>query len=491
VTCLFLLPLCFLIQNAPAQIQQAWVARYNNGILNGTNQAVKLALDSAGNIFVLGFSQNSKSNLGYVTIKYAPTGAQLWAARYDDTNYPTATPSALALDTSNNAIVTGSALTIKYDTNGSQLWSAPYGGSALTVDSSGNVAVTGFDAMFGTVKLTPSGTNLWMEEYPSSCGAAMGQSIVADTNGNFYVAGSYPFYCERGLNDYELLVLKYSGSGTVIWAGTYQEAGSSVQVEGATLDMAANLYLMVDFINYNRFVGFMYSGSGDIEWVSYLTGTSASLCHGIALDRNRRLIVTGQLNYSYNPGQSDYSYYYGTFELETNGNPIWTNFFPQPPIGSSVANSIGLDSANNSYVTGYSPGANGTNDIVTIKYDPNGNMIWLQRYSSPGGGNAVGNAIAVDSTGNVYVTGYDTTAQGGTEIVTIKYSPVTLQRQANGTVILQAQGSPGEAFDIEASTNLLDWLDLGTVQADTNGLLQFDDTNAPAFPARFYYTTPR
>jgi hypothetical protein len=77
------------------------------------------------------------------------------------------------------------------------------------------------------------------------------------------------------------------------------------------------------------------------------------------------------------------------------------------------------------------------------------------------------------------------------QIVTIKYSPVTLQRRSDGIVILQAQGSPGEAFDIEASTNLLDWLDLGTVQADTNGLLQFDDTNAPAFPARFYYTTPQ
>jgi streptogramin lyase len=150
--------------------------------------------------------------------------------------------------------------------------------------------------------------------------------------------------------------------------------------------------------------------------------------------------------------------------------------------------SIAVDSANNAYVTGYSPG---TNDIVTIKYDPNGNQVWLQRYTSPSGGNAAGNAIAVDNNGNVYVAGYDTTAQGGTEIVTIKYSPVTLQRQPNGTVLLQAQGSPGEAFEIEASTNLLDWLDLGTVQADTNGRVQFDDTNAPAFPARFYYTTPQ
>jgi streptogramin lyase len=156
-----------------------------------------------------------------------------------------------------------------------------------------------------------------------------------------------------------------------------------------------------------------------------------------------------------------------------------------------VANGIALDNGNNSYVTGYSPGTNSANDIVTIKYGPNGNQIWQERYANPGNGNAAGNAISVDKSGNVYVAGYDTTAAGGTETVLIKYSPVTLQRKPDGTVLLETQGSPGESFDIEASIDLLNWLDLGTVLADTNGLLQFDDTNAPNFPSRFYHTNPQ
>jgi len=57
--------------------------------------------------------------------------------------------------------------------------------------------------------------------------------------------------------------------------------------------------------------------------------------------------------------------------------------------------------------------------------------------------------------------------------------------------LLQTQGSPGESFDIEASTDLQSWLDLGNVLADTNGLMQFDDTNATNFPSRFYYTNPQ
>jgi hypothetical protein len=32
---------------------------------------------------------------------------------------------------------------------------------------------------------------------------------------------------------------------------------------------------------------------------------------------------------------------------------------------------------------------------------------------------------------------------------------------------------------------------LGSVTANTNGLVQFDDTNAPNYPARFYLTNPQ
>jgi len=151
-----------------------------------------------------------------------------------------------------------------------------------------------------------------------------------------------------------------------------------------------------------------------------------------------------------------------------------------------VATSIVVDRANGVYVTGYSPGASSGNDIVTIKYDQNGNQVWLQRYNGPGNGDDEGNAIAVDSNGNVYVTGYETTVAGGTEIVTIKYSPVTLQRQSDGTIMLQAQGSPGQSFEVQASTDLQTWQDLGDVTADTNGVAQYDDTNAPNFDWRFY-----
>jgi hypothetical protein len=125
-----------------------------------------------------------------------------------------------------------------------------------------------------------------------------------------------------------------------------------------------------------------------------------------------------------------------------------------------------------------------------LKYASTGNQVWLQRYTGFGYG-AVGNAIAVDSNGNVYVAGYETVSGGGTQMVLIKYSPVGAQRQSNGNFILQTYGSPGENFDIQASTNLQTWQDLGHTIADTNGFAQFADTNASNFNARFYFTSPQ
>jgi hypothetical protein len=58
-------------------------------------------------------------------------------------------------------------------------------------------------------------------------------------------------------------------------------------------------------------------------------------------------------------------------------------------------------------------------------------------------------------------------------------------------VLVQAQGSPGENFTIQASADLQSWLDLGNAMADSNGLMQFDDTNASNFNARFYATSPQ
>jgi hypothetical protein len=482
-----------------AQIQQAWVARYNNGITTGANQAVKMTLDSAGNIYVVGFSQNTNNQLGYGTIKYAPNGTQLWVARYDSTNYPTATPAGLALDGSNNVAVTGGALTVKYDSNGNQLWTAPYAGTTLAEDNQGNSYVGGFSQDFGTVKLSPQGSNIWLTTFVESYGPTVSESVLVDCANNVYVSGLDTYYYNPAQPEtpgpyVTLTTIKYDTNGHQLWKQSQAAAPQyeSLQLGGASLDSSTNIYLvsgwLIDGQVMLAFVTYKYSSSGRVLW-SAAPDSYSGQANGLILDYSGNVLLVGQDPYAFN--STGYDFYYSTFKLNSSGSSVWQNHFPEPPFDSSVATSVGVDSANNSYVTGYSPGTNSSNDIVTIKYSPNGNQVWLHRYTSTGNGNAAGNAIAVDNNGNVYVAGYDTTTAGGTEMVLIKYSPITLQRKPDGTVLLETQGFPGESFDIEASIDLLNWLDLGTVLADTNGLMQFDDTNAPNFPSRFYYTNPQ
>ncbi len=485
------------------QTQQAWVARYNNGIPNGNHQGAKIALDNFGNIYVIGFSQNASSNLGYVTVKYAPNGTKLWAARYDATNYPSATPAGLVMDNSNNVVVTGSAQTVKYDLNGNQLWTAPYAGSALAADTNGNVYITGFSTTFGTVKLSPTGTNLWLTTY-TDVGPTVGQTLVLDGNGNVYVSGSDGYIADGPHYYYQIITIKYGTNGNQlwknpdnVWLGAY-----AINVKGAVCDAQGNVIIVcnIDTADDLGYLTKEYACNSGLElWEStYGTNYSTSVnvkpgfTYGLTLDSGDDVLLTGQEF----TGQENYppsgrATAYGTYKLGRNGACLWTNYYPQPMIAGSAGTAIAVDNGNNVYVTGYVPGSNSGNDIATIKYDSNGNQIWVQRYNGPGNGDDEGNAIAVDNNGNVYVTGYETTAAGGTEIVTIKYSPVTLQRRSDGTVLLQAQGSPGESFDFHGSTDLLNWLDLGSMVADSNGVAQFADTNASNYNRRFYVTSPQ
>jgi Beta-propeller repeat len=77
---------------------------------------------------------------------------------------------------------------------------------------------------------------------------------------------------------------------------------------------------------------------------------------------------------------------------------------------------IAVDAAGNSYVTGYFsgtatfggnqilPSAGSSVDIFVAKYDTSGALQWVK--SAGGSGSDYGRGIAVDATGNSYVTGF-------------------------------------------------------------------------------------
>ena len=76
------LPLLLLAFPSAAQVQEAWVQRYNGGYTNLRHRPVAMALDGSGNVLVAGSSQSTGTNYDYAVLKYSTDGAQLWAARY-------------------------------------------------------------------------------------------------------------------------------------------------------------------------------------------------------------------------------------------------------------------------------------------------------------------------------------------------------------------------------------------------------------------------
>ncbi|EQB63939.1 MAG: hypothetical protein RBG1_1C00001G1518 [candidate division Zixibacteria bacterium RBG-1] len=147
---------------ALAQVDTAWVMRYE-GVGFGEDVPTDIEVDDNGNVYVTGYSDGYITYYDYATVKYSPNGDVFWVSRYIGLNigdWPADWASALAIDDSGNAYVTGSSFngisydyaTIKYNLNGDTMWVRRYNGpsngddgaSALAVDRNGNVYVTGW-----------------------------------------------------------------------------------------------------------------------------------------------------------------------------------------------------------------------------------------------------------------------------------------------------------------------------------------------------------
>jgi hypothetical protein len=111
-----------------------------------------------------------------------------------------------------------------------------------------------------------------------------------------------------------------------------------------------------------------------------------------------------------------------TFLSTGTAQADWVRVFDQY-LSFDGALAIAVDGSGNVYVTGFAtvdhPGYN--RDFVTIKYDTNGVQKWVRRYNGPENWHDGAHAIAVDRAGNVYVTGSSAGVGTGLDYATIKY----------------------------------------------------------------------
>ncbi len=114
-----------------------------------------------------------------------------------------------------------------------------------------------------------------------------------------------------------------------------------------------------------------------------------------------------------------------TVKYNAAGVQQWVRSYNGNGNGRDVANDMTLDNLGNLIITGYSDGLFSSTDIVTIKYDFNGNRIWAKRYNGTANVQDYGIAITTDGQGGIAVTGRSSEVYGSTsslDLIIIKYS---------------------------------------------------------------------
>jgi uncharacterized delta-60 repeat protein len=422
-----------------------------------------VAVDSSDNVIVTGYSVGSEGDYDYATIKYSSAGLPLWTNRYNAPGTTNDVAYAVAVDSSNNVVVTGYSFTnvgygvyseyatIKYSSEGAPLWANRYSGpandwdtaTAVTVDGNNDVIVTGYSfdyvgfgiyTEYATIKYSSAGVPLWTNRYHGpNILDSYARAVVVDGSNNVIVTGT-----SAGIESADYGTIKYSSAGVPLWTNCY--SGFETEINEA---------------------------------------------YGVTVDHHGDVIVTG---YSWISG-TDYDY--ATVKYSSMGIPLWTNHYNGPWNGNGLRNTLAVDGSGNVIVTGNSYGGGGDSDIVTIKYSGTGVALWTNRYNGPENDNDYAQAVTVDHDGNVIVTGYSAGSGGDYDFATIKYicvpEPVmTALPLTNGTFQMRVDGvlQPGTLV-IEASTNLAGWAPVFTNTTPTN-VLFYADPDASNFPRRFY-----
>lgn len=302
--------------------ESLWVARYN-GPLSADDQAFDMAVDDAGYVYVTGWSLGGgpPASWDYATVKYDPDGRQVWSARYNGPANDSDTAWDLALDHAGNVLVTGASTgvntaydyaTVKYGPSGNQLWVARYNGNGnsgdyiqdVVVDGDGNVYVTGSSwgwptcEDYVTIKYDSAGNPVWFDRYdgPSGDGDDWARAIALDPFGNAYVTGH-----SRSLvgpaHDYG--TVKYDADGTRLWVARYNgPVGGDEKAWSLAVDLDGSVYVTGQSPGIGSLLDYAtvkYDGSGNEVWAARYDGTANGddKASSVVVDGQGRVYVTG------------------------------------------------------------------------------------------------------------------------------------------------------------------------------------------------------
>ena len=315
--------------------------------------------------------------------------------------------------------------------------------SAIAVDTAGNVYVTGFcnadvrmtGADYLTIKYYSNGDTAWTRSYNGYQDYIdQANAITADNFGNVYVTG----WSAIG-KGFDYVTIKYYPNGDTAWLRRYSgPAGGYDEAYAIAVDKSGNVYVTGGSLGSGakrmwEYATIKYDSTGNQLWVARYKGPAdSSSCgsvqgaHAIAVDDSGNVYVTGASMGEYRPpyhltmSKGDTTFPvsisaidldYATVKYNSSGKQLWAGRYSGTGVYGDEASAIALDDSGNVYVTGKSSFSGELNEYVTIRYFPNGDTAWIRKNI-----NGHANDIVVDDSGNAYVTG---SSKGG--YLTVKY----------------------------------------------------------------------
>lgn len=186
----------------------------------------------------------------------------------------------------------------------------------------------------------------------------------------------------------------------------------------------------------------------NIQWASRYTSAGNNIDRAIDLarDTSGNVIITGT---SWNGANFDIV----TVKYDPAGNELWNRSYNGAGAGYDEGRAIAVDESGNVYVTGVSEGASSNYNAITIMYDPSGNQAWATTYNGSGNGYDEGYDIMADNIGNVYITGGAVTSNS-TDYLTIKYNSAGVQQWASLYNFSGVNVDEAYAMDMDVSGNV-------------------------------------
>ncbi len=346
----------------------------------------------------------------------------------------------------------GDAFAARLDAGGRLMWNTFLGGNgedvgyAIAVDESGNVYIAGWSyESWGTpirahsgngdafaAKLDARGQLIW-NTFLGETGEDSGFAIAVDDGGNVYVAGGSgatwgsPVRAYSG--DWDAFVAKLDPAGRLTW-NTFLGGEMYEYAQALTIDGRGQVYVAgcswtawgtpvrAYSGGIDAFAAKLDSG-GRLIWNTFLGGDGHDYGEAVAIDASGNVYVAGGSMMfwgspirGYGGGRTDAF----AAKLNADGRLAWNTF--AGGYWDDEGQALAVDESGNVYLSGYSWTTWGTpvsahseqGDAFAAKLDRGGGLIWNTFV----GGSAYdyGEAIAVDGKGNVYLAGRATTTWG-------------------------------------------------------------------------------